>query len=124
MSCRSGATIAPGDQWLGAGDGHNAVFQLTKRYGDYARTITKAHGGTVRAAVNGVEQTEALDFVVELITGTIIFRPEKIPPAGAAVTAGFGFDVPARFDTDRLTISIKSFRAGEIPSIPIIEVKA
>jgi uncharacterized protein (TIGR02217 family) len=40
------------------------------------------------------------------------------------VTAGFLFDVPVRFDTDRLTASIASFQAGEIPSIPIIEVKA
>ena len=78
----------------------------------------------MRAAVNGVENTEALDFVVELITGKIVFQPGRIPPAGATVTAGFGFDVPARFDTDRLTISIKSFKAGEIPTIPIIEVKA
>ncbi|WP_114432071.1 DUF2460 domain-containing protein [Phyllobacterium bourgognense] len=124
LSCRSGKMVAPGDQFLGNGDGTNAAFQLVKRYGDYVRPITKALGGSVRAAVNGVEKTEALDFVVELITGKVIFQPGKIPPAGATVTAGFGFDVPARFDTDRLTISIKSFKAGEIPTIPIIEVKA
>ena len=112
------------DQVLGKGDGINAAFQLVKRYGDYVRPITKAQGGSVRAAVNGVEKMETLDFVVELVTGTLIFQPGKIPPSGAVVTAGFGFDVPARFDTDRLTISIKSFKAGEIPSIPIIEVKA
>lgn len=124
LSCGPGQTIAPGDQWLGNGDGRKAVFQLVKRYGDYVRPVTKAQADTVRTAIDGIEQVEAVDFVVELLTGTIVFQPGKVPPSGARVTAGFGFDVPARFDTDRLTISIKSFRAGEIPSIPITEVKA
>ncbi len=38
------------------------------------------------------------------------------------VTAGFEFDIPARFDSDRLEASLASFRAGQIPTIPIIEV--
>ncbi len=100
---------------LGNGDGINAAFQLVKRYGDYVRPITKAQGGSVRAAVNGVEKMEALDFVVELANGNTHFPAGKNTSIGAGVTAGFGFDVPARFDTDRLTISIKSFKAGEIP---------
>jgi uncharacterized protein (TIGR02217 family) len=81
-------------------------------------------GGSVRVAVNDVEKLEARDFTVELITGEIRFGKDKVPPAGARVTAGYSFDVPSRFDTDRLTISIKSFAAGEIPTIPIVEVKA
>lgn len=123
QSGKSGKAISPGDQWLGTGDGKTATFQLVKRYGDYVRPITKPEGGTVRVAVNGAEKSEALDFIVELGSGLLVFQPGKIPAPGTRVTAGFSFDVPARFDTDRLTISIKSFNAGDIPSIPIIEIK-
>ncbi|MEL6283477.1 MAG: DUF2460 domain-containing protein [Pseudomonadota bacterium] len=47
---------------------------------------------------------------------------ETPPPVGSTLTAGFAFDVPARFDSDALAINLASFEAGEIPSIPIIEV--
>lgn len=124
LSGKSGMPIAATDQMLGLGDGHNGVFQLIKRYGEHVRPITKVEKDSVRVAVAGIEHKEAIDFVVELISGTIIFQPGKIPKQGAAVSAGFSFDVPARFDTDRLMISLRSFSAGDIPSIPIIEVKA
>jgi uncharacterized protein (TIGR02217 family) len=39
------------------------------------------------------------------------------------VTAGFLFNVPVRFDTDRLDIELASFDAAEAPSIPVIEVR-
>jgi uncharacterized protein (TIGR02217 family) len=45
------------------------------------------------------------------------------PAAGVVVTAGFEFDVPVRFDTDRIVTSLASFAAGEIPSIPVVEVR-
>jgi uncharacterized protein (TIGR02217 family) len=48
---------------------------------------------------------------------------DEIPEAGAVVTAGFLFDVPVRFDTDRLDIELSSFDAAEAPNIPLIEVR-
>jgi uncharacterized protein (TIGR02217 family) len=39
------------------------------------------------------------------------------------VTCGYEFDVPVRFDTERLEISLKAFKTGQIPSIPLIEVQ-
>jgi uncharacterized protein (TIGR02217 family) len=45
------------------------------------------------------------------------------PAAGAVLSAGFEFDVPLRFDTDRIVTSLAGFAAGEIPSIPVIEVR-
>ena len=45
------------------------------------------------------------------------------PPAGAEVRAGFLFDVPVRFATDRLDINAASFAAGEAPSVPLVEVR-
>jgi uncharacterized protein (TIGR02217 family) len=124
LSGKPGRAITSGDQPLGPGDGGNTKFQLVKHYGLYQRKITKPEGGSVRVAVDGDEKREAVDFDIDLASGTVTFKQGKIPPAGATITAGFGFDVPVRFDTDRLTISIKSFKAGEIPTIPIIEVKA
>ena len=38
------------------------------------------------------------------------------------MTAGFVFDVPARFDTDELDIDLSAFTAGAAPSIPIVEI--
>jgi uncharacterized protein (TIGR02217 family) len=39
------------------------------------------------------------------------------------VTAGFEFDVPVRFDIDRLEINLTSFAAGDIPAVPLVEVR-
>jgi uncharacterized protein (TIGR02217 family) len=44
------------------------------------------------------------------------------PVADATVTAGFLFDVPVRFDIDRLDIELTSFDAASAPAIPLIEV--
>jgi uncharacterized protein (TIGR02217 family) len=122
-SCAPGATIGPGDQQIGSGDGVQRVFQLTKTYGGvfapYIRSISKPVAGSVRIAVNGVERTGS-QFSVDGTTGLVTFG--AAPPSGATVTAGFHFDVPVRFDTDYLEIDMQAFEAGVIPKIPILEV--
>jgi uncharacterized protein (TIGR02217 family) len=55
-------------------------------------------------------------------TGRVTFAADAVPPMGAAVTAGFEFDVPVRFDTDELTVDLAAFTAGEVPRIPLIEI--
>ncbi len=45
------------------------------------------------------------------------------PDVGVVVTAGFEFDVPVRFDTDRIQTSVASFQAGDVPSVPVVEVR-
>ena len=125
-SCRPEATPAALDQAIGTGDGEKAVFQLSKTYGDgedaYARPVTKPVAGTVRVAVDGDELAEGPDFAVDASTGQVIFETGSIPAEGAAVTAGFVFDVPVRFDTERIDASLATFRAGNIPTIPLVEV--
>lgn len=124
-SCSPVATVTPLDQVVGTGNGTNAAFQLVKKYGtglrDYVRTITKPVSGTVRMAVNGVETS---NFSVNTTTGVVTFTAGSIPAAGATVTAGFEFDVPVRFDTDELRINLAALDAGEIPDIPIVEIRA
>ncbi len=77
--------------------------------------------GTVRVAVAGVALAAGVDFAIDHATGRVVLT--QPPVAGAAVTAGFEFDVPVRFDTDRINASLAGFAAGEIPSIPVVEVR-
>jgi uncharacterized protein (TIGR02217 family) len=120
-------TPTPLDQMLGVGDGAQAQFQLTKTYGSsyapYARPIEKPVPGSVRVAVAGVEAVADTDFTCDTTTGMITFLPGHIPASGAAVTAGFLFDVPVRFDTDYLEVDLSAFAAGAIPKIPLVEIK-
>ena len=127
------SSAAPGveslheDQLLGLGDGERASFQLMKHYGatyaPYARPIAKPVAGTIKVAVDGATMSEGVEFDSDPATGLVVFRPGFEPRAGAPVTSGFLFDVPARFDTDFLEVDLAAFAAGEIPSIPIIEIR-
>lgn len=126
QSCPPGGAISPTDQPLGLGDGARSTFQLVKRYGaahaPYDRAITKPVAGTVRVAVAGVEKAAGSAYTIAIQTGIITFLPGNVPAAGAAVTAGFAFDVPVRFDSDFLDIDISAFEAGAIPRIPLVEI--
>ena len=119
------ATVDAQDCALGTGDGTTTAFQLVKTYSSgsqtYARTIKKPVAGTLKVALDGTGQTETTDFNVDNTTGIISFV--TAPGAGVAVTAGFEFDVPVRFDSDRLDLDVASFQAGAIPSIPIVEIR-
>jgi uncharacterized protein (TIGR02217 family) len=115
------------DQLIGTGDGTAAAFQLVKTYGaafaPWTRAIKKPVAGTVLVALAGTLQTPDIDYTVDTATGLVTFGLGHIPGSGQLVTAGFEFDVPARFDTDRLEINIQGFRHGAIPSIPIVEIR-
>jgi uncharacterized protein (TIGR02217 family) len=119
--------VAPADQVIGTGDGATAAFQLVKTYGaayaPYQRPVVKPVDGSVRVAVGGVEQAPGSDFTVDTATGVVTFQPGRIPANGQAVTAGFLFDVPARFDTDYLEVDLSAFAAGAIPKIPLVEIR-
>ena len=122
-SCPPSGTPDPLDQELGTGDGETTAFQLVKRYASgaqaWTRTITKPEAGTVRVAIDGVEQGSG--WSVDALTGIVTF--DAAPGAGVALTAGFAFDVPARFDTDELPVTLDIERLGSIASIPILEVR-
>ncbi|MFQ6548835.1 TIGR02217 family protein [Aestuariibius sp. 2305UL40-4] len=125
-SCLPSAEVTPFDQALGTGTpDRKTEFQLTKRYasGDqrYDRPILKPVSGTVRIAIEQIELQESIDFDIDLASGLITFA--EPPEEGADITAGFEFDVPVRFDIDRIQTSVASFRAGEVPNVPIVEVR-
>ncbi|QUS35158.1 DUF2460 domain-containing protein [Falsirhodobacter algicola] len=124
-SCLPSGTVGPLDQRIGHGDGQTTEFQLTKTYSsggvDYVRTIAKPVAGTVVVALAGDPQVAGVDFEVDATTGRVRFAA---PPAkGAELRAGFEFDVPVRFDTDQIQTSVSSFRAGDVPTVPVVEVR-
>jgi uncharacterized protein (TIGR02217 family) len=113
------------DQVIGIGDGEITVFQLSKTYRsgleDYLRPITKPVQGTVKCGIQGDALVETVHYSVDHATGLVTFV--EAPDIGVEVTAGFEFDVPVRFDTDRIQTSVASFQAGEVPTVPIVEVR-
>ncbi|BAU90058.1 glycoside hydrolase [Methylorubrum populi] len=117
--------VAPIDQRIGTGDGATRDFTLIKTYGSgpeaYRRIIAKPVAGSVRVAVNGIE-VPPRKVTCDPATGQVSFAADAVPPPDAAVTAGYEFDVPVRFDTDELTIDLAAFTAGEVPRIPLIEI--
>ena len=122
-SCLPSGAPAATDQAIGTGDGATTTFQLVKSYVSGAQTwtraITKPVVGTVLVAIDGVEQTTG--WSVDTTTGVVSFN--TAPANGAAITAGFEFDVPVRFDTDTLDVTLDIERLGSITSIPLIEVR-
>lgn len=121
----AGAVISAFDQRIAVGDGVRTQFQLVKTYASgsaaYVRPIAKPVAGTVLLAVGGDPKVEGLEFSVDAASGMVTFV--VAPDIGAEITAGFEFDVPARFDSDRIETSVASFRAGEVPNVPIVEVR-
>lgn len=122
-SCLPSQTPAPTDQAIGTGDGTTTAFQLVKRYVSssqtWVRTIAKPVSGSVVVALNGAPQASGLS--VDTTTGVITFT--TAPGSGVPITAGFEFDVPVRFDTDALDVTLDLERLGSITSIPLLEIR-
>lgn len=124
-SCAPLSVPGPEDQLIGTGDGVTTVFQLQKTYVSglqgYARPIRKPVAGSVVVAVSEDPKVEGLEFSVNAETGEVSFT---LPPElGTRVSAGFEFDVPVRFDADTVQTSVASFQAGDVPSVPIVEIR-
>ncbi|WP_232491689.1 DUF2460 domain-containing protein [Novosphingobium kaempferiae] len=115
-------TPGPLDQRIGTGNGLATDFPLVKRYGEdddaQLRRITRPDFATLLLSVDGVVQVGNW----RLLDGGIVSF-EEAPSAGAAVHAGFLFDVPVRFAEDSLEVSGSAFAAGEAPSVPVVEIR-
>jgi len=124
-SCPASRAVSALDQSVGVGDGVTSVFQLAKTYRSdvhtYVRPIVKPVPGTVRVALQGTPLVETVGFTVDALTGKVTIADP--PDVGVQVTAGYEFDVPVRFDTDRLSLSMASFQAGDVPSVPVVEIR-
>ncbi|MFT7595408.1 MAG: hypothetical protein ACI8R4_002736 [Paracoccaceae bacterium] len=124
-SARASGEISFRDQVIALGDGHQTLFPLVKSYRSgthsYSRPIAKPVAGSVKVGVEQDELQEGVDYEVDLATGLVCFVH---PPAETMeIVAGFEFDVPVRFDTDRIQTSVASFQAGSVPNVPVVEVR-
>lgn len=121
-SCAPAGLVAPEDQIIGTGDGVRTAFALCKRYGEgadaWVRHVNKPVDGTVRVAVDGAEVTA---FETDFSTGAVSLG--DAPAMGSVVTAGFEFDTPVRFDSDRIEVTLESFEAGRMAALPLIEIR-
>lgn len=124
-SCAPNGAPSPLDQLVGVGDERTRAFPLRKGYrsgGQTAwRTVAKPVLGTVVVAVGGTPVQEGLAWTVNPATGVLTFV--EAPDQDAEVTAGYEFDVPVRFDTPQIRVQVSTFRAGEVPSVPVVELR-
>ncbi len=115
--------ITATDQQVGTGNGSLQTFQLSKRYisgaQTWARAITKPVVGTVRVALGMAEQLSG--WSVDTTTGVVTFT--TAPANGVIIRASFEFDVPVRFDSDTLDVTLDFERLGSITSIPLLEIR-
>jgi len=111
-------------QAIGTGNGSNKIFQLVKTYTSgsvtESRTVTKPVAGTVNIYLGGVLQNGSA-YSLDTTTGIVTFV--AAPGSSVAVTADFQFDLPARFDTDRLSATLDSYGSHSWHDIPIIEIR-
>lgn len=125
-SSHAGMAISATDQLLGTGDGVSMIFQLQKTYGDagnmVTRKIEKPVAGSLLLALDGVPLAPGA-FTLDEISGQVVIDPGSVPGPGVEVTAGYQYDVPVRFDTDRIEVNLAAFKAGSVPSVPLLEIK-
>ncbi|MCE3233055.1 MAG: hypothetical protein K0R98_1312 [Rickettsiaceae bacterium] len=110
-------------QLIGTGNGILTTFQLVKSYTSGEQTVTrpvhKPVDNSVSIYVDGILQSSGA--IVNTGTGLVTFSS---PPAnGKAITATFEFDVPVRFDTDRLSASLDSYGINSWAGISLVEVR-
>lgn len=109
---------------IGTGNGVLTAFQITKTYtdagGSYVRNIYKPVSG-IAVYLNGVLQTITTHYTINLSTGVITFVTP--PSAAVAVTVTGEFDVPVRFDTDSLDVTLQWIEAGQVQGIPLVELR-
>lgn len=124
-SCAPSEKVSALDQSLGHGDGAERVFALRKAYASggqvHWRRVAKPVAGSVVVSMGERVVAESLVWELEADSGVIRFHDPV--PGGVEVRAGFEFDVPVRFDTDRIAVSVASFQAGEVPAVPVVEVR-
>jgi uncharacterized protein (TIGR02217 family) len=96
------------------------VWQLVKRYNiggyEHVRTITKPVLGTVAIKIGG---SPVVPSEIDYLTGLVTFGSAR----GSAPTASFEFDVPVRFDTDKLPVQANAWDQQIVSQINLIEVK-
>ena len=121
-SCKVENTTACTDVALSTGTGNASTFLLVKRYshGSYSRkrNILKPVAGTVRLTT-GTNPVSTAAYTINHASGKVTF---SVAQPSSKVKAGFQFDVPVRFDVDRISVNWQEVQMGAV-QIPLIELK-
>lgn len=118
---------------IGTGDGTTTQFQITKTYSTtdeisgqnytYVRDITKPVPNTIGTVTVNSAVISPSNYGVDNSSGIITFA--TAPGASQVIAISYlEFDVPARFDTDKLDISQDYFQTESWSDIKIVEVKS
>jgi uncharacterized protein (TIGR02217 family) len=111
------------NQALGTGNGTQKVFSLVKRYAsggsEEVRLIRKPVAASLKIYANGTLQTSG--YTLDATQGIVNFA--SAPANGVVVTADFEFDVPVRFDVDRLSATLDAYGVHSWLDIALIEVR-
>mgnify|MGYP005839197101 CR=1 FL=1 len=117
-------------QSIGLTDGSNATFAIFKRYTsggiDYDRAVKKIVSGTVSLWVNNTAITEgagAGEFSINLNTGIITLGATLAATTTQDVEVECEFDIPVRFDIDKMELNVFLADASSIPNITLVELR-
>lgn len=88
----------------------------------YERVINKPVKNSIKIQINDniIPDTQ---LEVDYTTGIIVLPNHKIDEENTRVLASFEFDVPVRFNTDYLPVTIENYNFYSLPPIELIEVK-
>ncbi len=107
------------NQVIGIGDGHKTRYPLIKSYGEHNdRFINKPVKNTIKVLFG---RKEVKNYHLDYTTGIVTFNTP--PQKDVKITVTGEFDIPARFDTDNLDISIDHADIYSWNNIPIVEIK-
>jgi uncharacterized protein (TIGR02217 family) len=113
--------------------GGNKTFQIYKAYASggftFIRPILKPVSATVegtrKITVNDVEIVEGVgagEYQIDYTTGLLTFGT-ALSTNDVVEIVYLEYDVPVRFDIDKLDMNMAAFEAGEWLNIPIVELK-
>ena len=109
------------DQEICVADGRTKKYQLIKTYSLgtvlEVRKITKPVYGSVEIFLDN-KKTRLAN--IDYDNGNITFP--KPPKKGAKIKANFEFDVPVRFNTDILSVSLENFDVNSFENLELIEL--
>ena len=116
------------NQQIGIGDGGTLAFQIVKTYTaatqTFTRNIVKPVAGTITTVLVNGTPVSSSTWSVDTTSGILTFGTGHAPASSAAVVIPYGeFDVPARFDVDKLDVSQDYYNAENWQGIKIVETR-
>ena len=121
--CLPSGWPSPTDQAIGPRDGATTAFQLMKRYASgsqtWLRTITKPVAA--RCASRSMAEEQLSGWSVDTTNGVVTF--DSGPPRASPLPRVYAFDVPVRFDTDALDVTLDLERARLDHLHPAVEIR-